>query len=99
MSVHCGKTIAEDMNAREMPVDNIRTARALQEHEALENDHQRAHVQPLADELGSQLEWRISDNSINLWNPKFHQEVDAVAAVRAAVVHQILCDHLMPGSA
>jgi molybdopterin synthase catalytic subunit len=51
MTVHCGQAVAEYMNARQVPVDNIRPILPFQKHETLENDHKWAHIQALANKI------------------------------------------------
>ena len=82
-----------------MAINDVRPALPLDEHQALEDDHQRAHIQPLADELGRELKGRIGHDGVGLWKAKLHQEVDGVRAIWASIIDQILCDDLMPGLA
>lgn len=94
--MHCGKAVAKDMNAGEVPVNNVRTTLPLQEHEPLKNDHQGAHIEPLANEVGSQLEGWIGDNSIGPWQPELHEEVYGVRAIWTPIIDKILRDNEVP---
>jgi hypothetical protein len=83
------------MNARQVPVNDIRPALALQKHEPLKDDHQRAHIQPLTNEVGSQLEWWVSHDGIGLRQPELHEKVYGVRTIWASIIDKILSDHLM----